>query len=318
MMNDFGGVNNVTEEGLNDPAFHVIRLFSGTFSAVGILVNMALVITSILDPLKCLRSTTGSFILNLSLSNLLCSLGVFIASASCQSITKVFALVCQSFAGTSCSFAVVLSFDRFFLVARPIWYNQTVGNVKTFVVNAAIWVISISLIISYHYAYLNLRNDWRVHFLTVVTGAKFVLFISVDIATLRKLKKLQENFMQQIQASGVMQTAAEQKRFKTERRFFVVVSLMFVNFLLFMVPVNVFYNVRLAFHRDMDVSIVSDERFFSILFLLFLLHSLMDPISYFTAIQKYRKSFLAMRYPAYVMGRLTILVMSCIGVTHRQ
>ena len=315
MMNGFGGVNNVTEEDLNDPAFHVIRLFSGTFFAVGILVNMALVITSILDPLKCLRSTTGSFILNLSLSNLLCSLGVFIASAWCQSITNIFALVCQSLATTSCSFAVVLSFDRFFLFARPIWYNQTVGNVKT---RAAVWVASVSSTLSFHFAYLNLRNDWRVHFLTVVTGAKFVLFISVDIATLRKLKKLQENFMQQIQTSGVIQATAQQRRFKTERQFFVVAVLMFANYLLFMVPFNVFYDVRLAFHRDMDASIVSGKRFFSIFFLLPSLHSLVHSVSYFTAIQKYRKSFLAMRYPAYVMERLTTLVMSCIGVTRRQ
>ena len=71
-MNETASCSNITTEAETDLMLTFSRPFIAIFAVAGILSNFAL-ISTILDPLKCLRTTTSFLTVNLILNDFLCA-----------------------------------------------------------------------------------------------------------------------------------------------------------------------------------------------------------------------------------------------------
>ena len=192
----------------------------------------------------------------------------------------------------SCVFAIVLSIDRFFLLAYPIKYHRHECKTKIAMINALVWLVILCITLSTCYVYVNFHNDWKYHLTLPVAGLKIFLYLYINRVTLKKLRTLQKNFKDQAKNSGVIQTTAERKRLVVEKRFCKVLLIMLLNYILFALPLTIFNHVGDFIGQSGGSLKVPKIWFISILFWFVSLHSLIDPVSHF---RKYWKPLLAIR-----------------------
>ena len=296
-MNATASCTNITTQAESDLMFAYSRPFIAIFAVAGILSNFALILTILLDPLKCLRTTTGFLTVNLILNDLLCALLVFVSCVGnwTEDDAVVLVTIALFFVTGSCVFAVVLSIDRFLLVAYPVKYHRCECKTKIVVINALAWLVILCLTLSTCYMYMNFHNDWKYHLTLPVEGLKIFLYLYINRETLKKLRKLQENFKDQTKNSGVIQTTAERKRLAVEKRFCNVLLIMLLNYILFTLPLTIFNHVGVFIGQSSGTLKVLKIWCISIVFWFVSLHCLVDPISHFAGIRKYWKSLLAIR-----------------------
>ena len=288
---------NTTEEVLINA---ILRASLIIFAILAVLLSLALLLAIVVDPLKCLRSGTSFLSFNLMLSDFLCASTVFVSTVGNWSlgdgtVGTVITSVCKSFAVGSCTFAFVLAVDRYYLVAYPIKYKQIISNVKLLIVCIATWLVALSFALALHFADKYLSNVEEYHYVSLIAAAKFFSFAFINVLTVKKLRKLQANLKQQLKTSGLIQMNAEEKRLKSERKFYKIVFLMFLNYVVFFLSGTIYYHVRVSIRQSGEAQMFSEVFYISLSLLLLVLHSLVDPICYITGIRKYRKSILALR-----------------------
>ena len=291
-MNATEEIRNITEEVLIVPE---LRASLGIFAILAVLLSLALMLAIAVDPLNCLRSGTSFLSFNLMVSDFLCASTVFVSTIGNWSLGNgtILIFVCHFFAIGSCTFAFVLAVDRYFLVAHPIKYNQILCDVKFIIVCVATWLVALCFTLAfYFFEHYLARTSWEYHLIFIIIGGKLSLFAMTNVATIRNLKKLQANLKEHLKTSGVIQTHAEQKRLRSERKFFKIVFIMFLNYVLFVLPGSIYYNISIHFRQSGAAQIFSEAFFATIFFLILAMHSLIDPISYIAGIRKYRQSIL--------------------------
>ena len=160
--------------------------------------NFLVILAVILNPCKDLRSPFNYFVANLSFADLV--VGVIVAPLSAaQHVMEGFSLRNKYLEDTlrvvnfiSCTASLLslaaLALDRYVAITHPLFYRSKLNPVRTFLVCLVVWIISISLSVSYFVVgYKKLRFIFAntavavTFFVLLFTNSKIFSFLRVQV-----------------------------------------------------------------------------------------------------------------------------------------
>ena len=160
--------------------------------------NFLVILAVILNPCKDLRSPFNYFVANLSFADLV--VGVIVAPLSAaQHVMEGFSLRNMYLEDTlrvvnfiSCTASLLslaaLALDRYVAITHPLFYRSKLNPVRTFLVSLVVWIISISLSVSYFaVGYKKLRFIFAnaavvvTFFVLLFTNSKIFSFLRIQV-----------------------------------------------------------------------------------------------------------------------------------------
>lgn len=270
--------------------------FDGTFEwediplyfecVFGVLLQLMLLIAFVKDPLKCFRNSAVYLVANLSIVDLsVCVRGLLTIFFDPESRSMEYTNHSTLMASAIALFSIAV--DRCFLVTHPIKHRIFVSNKKMILLVALIWILSFvetikQIIMDGETSYDDLV---RVCFYLVIVMWTFVFYA----VTFKSLKK-QTKSLDQLQNNNATQEYRAQKlRILNEKRFLETIIIVGCIYLVTILPNSIYTQIILfRSHKDEEESGGNLDR---ILFFIWIVNFVVNPIIYLWRLPKYRKTF---------------------------